>query len=95
MDIRKMMSQARKMQQQMDKAKQIFYNQEFEEEKAGVKIIMFGDKKIKSIDIHHALVDPEDKETLQQAIMLCLNEINNKINEAEKQLDPQHSGAMF
>ncbi len=71
MDISKMLQQANKMKQELDKKEKAFDEQIFTYEKQGIKLIILGSLKIQSIDINEALIDPEDKETLQDMIEIA------------------------
>ncbi len=85
MNMKKMMSEARKMQSQMEKRKNEIYQKEFLVEKQGIKIVLNGNKKIKSIDLNKALIDPEDKEILEDLIIIAVNEAIENIDlELEK-----------
>lgn len=84
MNIAGMMAQAKKMQEQMEKKKKELEAKEFKIEKQGITVIMSGDKKIKSIDINEILVDPDDKEMLEDMIIIAVNEGIEMI-EAESQ----------
>ena len=71
MDISKMLQQANKMKQELDKKEKAFDEQIFTYEKQGIKLIISGALRIQSIYINEALIDPEDKETLEDLIMVA------------------------
>ncbi|UWD33936.1 YbaB/EbfC family nucleoid-associated protein [Mesomycoplasma molare] len=88
MNIQAMMKQAKKMQEEYTRKIKELNETVFELEKQGIKIEMYGDRTLKSINIHQALVDPEDKETLEDVIILAINELIAKINEKHEQSAP-------
>ena len=96
MNINAMMQQAKKMQDEMATAQKILHAKEFTIEKQGVTIVMMGDKKIKSIDIDEVLVDPEDKELLEDLMIIAFNDAIELITaEEEKNAPSAPSGMPF
>lgn len=79
MDFNKMMAQAKKMQAEIDKREREFENKIFSFEKQGIKMEINGALKITSLDINEALIDPEDKEILQDLIIVTANEAFDEI----------------
>ena len=67
---------------------------EFKVEKQGVTLIMMGNKKIKSIDINEILVDPEDKDILEDLMIIAFNEAIEMIEEEEAASAPQAPNGM-
>lgn len=80
MDFNKMMAQAKKMQAEMDKLKKDLDNKIFEFEKQGIKLKINGKLEITFLDINEFLIDPDDKETLQDLIVITLNEALEQIS---------------
>lgn len=78
-----MMKRVQKLQKQMqDMQEQL--KQETVEATAGggaVKVIMDGEKQVKSIAIDPAAVDPEDVEMLQDLLAAAFNEATKKVDE--------------
>ena len=78
-----MMKKVQKLQKQMqDMQEQL--KQETVEATAGggaVKVIMDGEKQVKSIAIDPAAVDPEDVEMLQDLLAAAFNEATKKVDE--------------
>lgn len=95
MDINKLMQQANKMKQEMDKKEKEFDSQIFTFEKQGIKLIMEGSLKIKSIEINAALIDPEDPETLQDMIIIITNEAIEDVSSKKKQITNSFTKGMF
>lgn len=92
MNLQAMMAQAKKMQADMEKAKAELHKKEFVVEKQGIKVIVMGTKKIKSIDINEALIDPEDKDIIEGLIIVAINEAMDKISAEEAATNPQMPG---
>lgn len=95
MDISKMLQQANKMKQELDKKEKAFDEQIFTYEKQGIKLIISGSLKIQSIDINEALIDPEDKETLQDMIIIIFNEALAEISNKRKSITNSIGKGMF
>lgn len=81
MNINLMMQQAKKMQAEMEQQKKILDKKEFVVEKQGVTVTIFGSKKIKSIVIDEVLVDPEDKDLLEDLMVIAINDALEQIDE--------------
>ena len=83
MNINALMQQAQKMQKQMEKKRQELESKEFEFSSNGgaIKIKMLGSKEMTSLEIDKDLVDPDEKDMLQDMLMVAINEAINKIDE--------------
>ncbi len=80
MDIQKMMKQAQELQAKMKQAKQQIDNSEFTSTQGGVvTVVMYGTKMISSISIDDNAMD--DKEMLEDLIMLACNDCVKQIDE--------------
>lgn len=95
MDINKLMQQANKMKAEMEKKEKEFESKVFIYEKQGVKLIVEGSLQIKSIEIDEALIDPDDKETLQDMIIITVNEATKDILEQKKRIGDSITKGMF
>ena len=95
MDLNKLMQQANKMKAELDKKEQEFNEQVFNFEKQGVILKMNGKLNIVSLDINDALVDPDDKETLQDMIIITINEAINEISEKKEKIKSSLTQGMF
>ena len=75
-NLRSMMKQAEKMQEQMQELK-------VEAASGGgmVSVRMDGSKNLLSIEIQPAAVDPEDVEMLQDLVLAAVNEASRKVDE--------------
>ena len=83
MNINALMQQAQKMQKQMEKKQQELASKEFEFISNGgaIKIKMLGSKTLTSLEIEKDLLDPDDKEMLEDMLMVAVNEAISKIDE--------------
>ena len=94
MDMRALMQQAQRMQAEMEKQQKALEAKDFEIVSAGggIKVTIGGNKQIKSIDIDQDIIDPEEKDMLQDMIVVAINEaINVVINEEQKILAKQQA----
>ena len=82
MNIAKMMQQANKMQSDV-KALQDRLNQtDIEHTQSGVAVkLVVGTKQLKSLSIDASLIDPNDKETLEDVLVAVLNQAQAKADE--------------
>ena len=83
MNINALMQQAQKMQRQMEKKQQELASKEFEFTSNGgaIKIKMLGSKTLTSLEIEKDLIDPDDKEMLEDMLMVAINDAISKIEE--------------
>ena len=85
MNINQLMKEAKKMQADMEKSQEELTMQQFEATAGGgaVKVVVTGDKFIKSITLDKDAVDPDDVEMLQDLIITCVNEALRKVDSAQ------------
>lgn len=85
MNINKLMKEAKKMQADMEKSQEELSIKEFEASSGGgaVKVVVSGDKSLKSITLTKDVVDPDDIEMLQDLIVTCVNEAMKKVDSAQ------------
>ena len=98
MNMQALMQQAQKMQREMEKAQKALEAKEFEVVSAGggIKVVITGAKEIKSIDLDKDIVDPDDKEMLQDMIVVAINDaIALVIEEEQKILAKQQANMRF
>ena len=88
MNINNLMAQAQKMQKDIEKKQNEINSSEFVGESEWVKVILFGDKSIKSIQIKNKTsMDEEDLECLEDMIKIAINDARSKIDkEIEKKM---------
>ncbi len=82
-DMGKMMKQARKLQQQMNKLQEELGSKTVEASTGGgmVKVVATGKREIQSIEISPEVVDPDDIEMLQDLTLAAINEALRKAEE--------------
>ena len=75
-NMQKLMKQAQKMQQDMNRAKAELAEAQVEGVSGGgmVKVTATGDGQITSICINPEIIDPEDKEMLEDMVLAAINE---------------------
>ncbi len=80
MNMNALMQQAKKMQEQMEKAQNELENIEVVGKAGGemVTVTMTGKKVIKSIKLDKTAVDPDDVEMLEDLIIVAINDASSK-----------------
>lgn len=77
-----MLRQVQKMQQDMEAMQEELNHREYEISAGGVcKIVISGEKEIKSIELTPEIVDPDDIETLQDILVAGVNEAIKRVEE--------------
>lgn len=96
MNMNALMQQAQKMQREMEKAQRDLEAKEFEVISAGggIKVIITGAKEIKSIDIDKEIIDPEDKDMLQDMIVVAINDAISLVIEEEQKIVARQQASM-
>lgn len=96
MNINALMQQAQKMQQQMTKKQREIESKEFEFSSNGgaIKIKILGSKEIISLEIDKDLIDPNEKDMLQDMLMIAINDAISKIDEEVNKIMESVSGGM-
>jgi len=94
-NMQQMMKQAQMMQGQMMKAIEELDATEIEISSGGgmVKVVMLGNKTLKSITIDKNAVDPDDVEMLEDLIMAAINEATTRAEEMRKEKLGKFGGA--
>ena len=87
-NMNNLMKQAQRMQRQMEEGQKELETKEFTASAGGgaVEVTINGKKEITSIKLAEEIVDPEDIETLQDAIVAAANEALRKADEANAEL---------
>lgn len=82
-NMSQMLKQVQKMQQNMMKAQEQVAQMTVEGQASGgaVKVVVTGDKQVKSITISKDVVDPEDIEMLQDLVLVAINDGLKKAEE--------------
>ena len=86
-NMQQLMKQAQAMQQQMAKAQEEVENAEFEGAAGGemVKVVIGGNKDLKSIKIAPEVCDPDDIEMLQDLVVAAVNAAIAKAQETSNE----------
>ena len=87
MDINKLMQQAQAMQKQLEQANAQLNAMEFEGTASNglVKIVMNGEYKVVSVDIDSSILNANDKDMIQDLIMIATNDVTTKIDNSKKE----------
>lgn len=94
MSIQAMMKQAKKMQEELEKAQKEIFQKEFKVEKQGVTVVMTGDGRLQSLTIDEILIDPDDKDIIEDLIVIAVNEVKEIIDEELEAIQPKAPGGM-
>lgn len=93
MNMQQMMIQAQKMQREMKKQQDELHQQEFTITKGGaVTVTMKGSKEVTKIDISGDAFTPEDKEMVEEMVMMAINELISQIEEKEEAIQEKVTG---
>lgn len=91
--MQQMLQQAQKMQRELKKAHDELDAKEFTSSKSGmVTVKATGNRQIVSIDIDKEALDEENKEMLEDAIKLAINEINEQISKESDEIEEKVTG---
>jgi DNA-binding YbaB/EbfC family protein len=80
MNIQAMMKQAQQLQKKMMDEKKSIDSKVFTGKSSLVTITMTGDKKVTGVDINMDSIESDDKEMLQDMIMLAVNDAITQID---------------
>lgn len=96
MNINEMMKNAKRLQDELAKETEKLYAKEFKVEKHGiVVVVMLGSRKLKSVIIDPALIDPEEPELIGDLVILAVNEVLELIDEEQEALNAKFTPAGF
>lgn len=86
-NMKDLMKQAQKMQQEMMKQQEALESQTFEAKSGGgmVSVLINGKYEVQSIKIDPQVVDPEDVEMLEDLIVAALLEAHKKASDASSE----------
>lgn len=84
MNIQALMKQAQKAQAEMEKKQKALEAEIFTAKNGEVTIEMTGAKQITSVTISEDILEAENKEMLQDMVMLAVNEVLSTISEKEQ-----------
>ena len=93
MNINMLMQQAKKIKKELEKAQKELESKTFDITSAGggIKIKIAGTKEILSIDINPEIIDPEEKEMLQDMLVVAVNEAIAKVISEEQKIMPKQA----
>ena len=82
MNMQNMMKQVQKMQQDMMKEQEALQQKEFTKEAPGkvLTVTATGDKKITALTLNEEVLNPEDKEMIEDVLLTTLNELFSEID---------------
>ena len=93
MNMQQMLAQAQKMQRELQKAMNELKEKEFVINKNGMVIVtVTGNKEVKSIDIDNDAMDVDNKDIVQESIVLALNEAFAKIDAEAEAINERITG---
>lgn len=79
MDLQKLLEQAQAMQASLSSVETQLKETMYEGSSNGVKIVMNGENEVQEISIPDDLMDKENKEMLQDVLLIAFNNANEKI----------------
>ena len=87
MDLNKLMQQASALQKQLEDTGKEIGEMEFEAEASNglVKVVINGDNKIRQITIDESILNKEDKEMIEDLLMIAVNNAIEKAEECKKE----------
>ena len=96
MNMNMLMQQAQKMQRELERKKREIEEKLFVFESSGgaIKLEMYGTKRIEKITIDEDVIDPADKEMLEDMIKIAINDGLNKIDEEMDRAVSSATGGM-
>lgn len=81
MDLQKLLEQAQAMQSSLSSVETQLKDTIYEGSSNGVKIVMNGENEVQEISIPDDLMDKDNKEMLQDVLLIAFNNANEKIIE--------------
>ncbi len=91
--IQEMLRRANQAQKQLDRAYAELKEKEFVKEKGGlVKIVVKGDKSLEKIEIEKDALEPENKEMLEEAILMAIREAQDEVQKEADKIDESVTG---
>ena len=96
MNMNALMQQAQRMQREMEKAQKELEEKTFEITSAGggIKVTIKGTKEILNIDIDQDMIDPSEKDMLQDMLVVAVNEAVGKVVEEEQAIVAKQQASM-
>ena len=94
MNIQALMKQAQSLQKDMLKAKEEIDNMEFTGTSSFVNVVVKGDKTVKKININNDDLSNDDKDILEDMIVVALNDAFKQIDKVTEQKMGKFSSMM-
>ena len=85
MNIQAMMKQAQKLQTEMMNEKSKIDAMEFEGKSSLVTVTMTGNKQVKKVNLNIDEIDADEKDMLEDMVMLAVNDALKKIDQETEQ----------
>ena len=93
MNMQAMLAQAQKMQRDLKRAHEELAEKEFVVSKNGlVTVTVYGDKQLKSVDIDEDALEKDNKEMIEEAIVLAYNDALEQIENAIEEINLKITG---
>ena len=93
MNMQQMLMQAQKMQRELAKAQAQLAEKEFTVSKGGaVTVVLKGDKTIVSVSVDEDAFDKDNKEMVEEMIVVAINEAQEKIDEESEAINEKITG---
>lgn len=90
-----LMKQAQRMQRQMEEGQKELETKEFVAKTGGaVEVAVNGKKEVLRLKLSEEIVDPEDIETLQDAVVAAVNEAMRQADEASTEMMGKMTGGL-
>ena len=95
-NMNNLMKQAQKMQRQMEEGQKELESKEFVAKTGGgaVEVAVNGKKEVLRIQLSEEIVDPDDIETLQDAVLAAVNEAMRQAEEASNEVMGRMTGGL-
>ncbi len=94
MNMQALMRQAQQLQNDMMKAKEEIDNMEFTGTSSFVSVLVKGDKTVKKVTINNDDITGDDKEMIEDMIVVALNDAMNQIDKVTEQKMGKFSNMM-
>ena len=96
MNMNNLMKQYQKMQKKLEETQEELAKREYVAQAGGgaVKVVLNGERKVLSVSLNKDAVDPEDVETLEEMIVLAMNQALSDIEKESNQEMGKLTGGM-
>ena len=81
MDIQRLLKEAQKMQSSLQKVEKELEDSQYEGKSGPVTVVINGNHNVVSVDIDEEILSADNKEMLQDMIMLAINDANKKASD--------------